>query len=159
MSEITVLIVDDVSQARNLTKMILSGLGVHQVFTANDGCEAQEFLEASGAHVDLVVCDWRMPRMSGLELLKQIRTIHPKMPFIMVTGNADVESVRAASELDVSAYIRKPYSPQQFEEKVVAVLDKMGAKSEPGRQIEDSKATSESLRKKARIESLRRIYS
>ncbi len=123
MNELTVLVVDDVHHARNLTKMVLSGLGVHQVFTANDGLEAHEFLESSGAQVDLIVCDWRMPRMSGLELLEKVRATSPDMPFIMVTGNADMESVKAASEFEVSAYIRKPYSPQQFEEKLLAVLE------------------------------------
>ncbi len=125
MNELTVLVVDDLSQARNLTKMVLSGLGVHQVYTASDGREAQEFLDSSGALIDLIICDWRMPRMTGLELLQQVRTVYPDMPFIMVTGNADLESVRAAHQFDVSAYIRKPYSPQQFEEKLMAVLDKI----------------------------------
>ena len=122
-NELTVLVVDDYSQARELTKMILSGLGVHQVFTAKDGREAHDFLVSSGARVDLIICDWRMPRMTGLELLQQVRAVYPDMPFIMVTGNADSDSVKAAGELDVSAYIRKPYSPQQFEKKVMAVLD------------------------------------
>ena len=124
-NELTVLVVDDVVQARNLTKMILSGLGVYQVFTANDGVEAQEFLESSGAQIDLIVCDWRMPRMTGLELLQEVRRFYPDMPFMMVTGNADMESVKLANKLEVSAYIRKPYSPQQFEEKLIALLDKL----------------------------------
>ena len=100
-------------------------LGVHQVYAAGDGREAQEFLDFSGARVDLIICDWRMPRMTGLELLQQVRAVHPDMPFIMVTGNADTESVKAAGELDVSAHIRKPYSPQQFQEKLMAVLDQI----------------------------------
>ena len=51
--------------------------------------------------------------------------VYPDLPFMMVTGNADLSSVRAANQFDVSAYIRKPYSPQQFEEKMVALLNKI----------------------------------
>ncbi len=105
--------------------MFLSGLGVHQVHAAADGREAREYLEYSGARVDLIICDWHMPGMTGLELLQKVRAIDPHMPFIMVTGNSDVDAVKAAGELDVSAYIRKPYSPQQFAEKLMAVLDKL----------------------------------
>ena len=75
--------------------------------------------------IDLIICDWRMPRMSGLELLIEVRDEYPDMPFMMVTGNSDMESVSAAARHDVSAYIRKPYSPQQFKEKLMAVLDKL----------------------------------
>ena len=51
--------------------------------------------------------------------------VYPDLPFMMGTGNVDLASVRAANQFDVSAYIRKPYSPQQFEEKMVALLNKI----------------------------------
>jgi CheY-like chemotaxis protein len=124
-NDLAVLVVDDVVQARDLTRALLSHLGVYWVFTASDGREAREFLNRSGAMIDLIICDWRMPRMSGLELLIEVRDEYPDMPFMMVTGNSDMESVSAAARHDVSAYIRKPYSPQQFKEKLMAVLDKL----------------------------------
>ena len=116
---------DDTPHARDLTMMFLTGLGVHQVHPAADGREAQEFLEYASDRVDLIICDWHMPGMTGLELLQKVRAINPDMPFIMVTGNSDMDAVKAAGDVDVSAYIRKPYSPQQFGEKLMAVLDKL----------------------------------
>lgn len=125
MKDLRVLVVDDTSHARELTLLFLTRLGVHQVHAAADGREAQEFLEFSGDRIDLIICDWHMPGMTGLELLQKVRAIDPDMPFIMVTGNTDVDAVKAAGELSVSAYISKPYSPRQFEEKLMAVLDKI----------------------------------
>jgi two-component system chemotaxis response regulator CheY len=125
MNKLRVLVVDDTPHARDLTMMFLTGLGVHQVHPAADGREAQEFLEYASDRVDLIICDWHMPGMTGLELLQKVRAINPDMPFIMVTGNTDIDAVQAAGELAVSAYIRKPYSPQQFKEKLMAVLDKL----------------------------------
>ncbi len=52
--------------------------------------------------------------MTGIELLQQVRTVYADMPFIMVTGNADPDSVKAAARYRVSGYIKKPYSPQQI---------------------------------------------
>jgi CheY-like chemotaxis protein len=124
-NDLAVLVVDDVIQARDLTRSLLAHMGVYWVFTASDGREAQEFLNRSGAMIDLIVCDWRMPRMSGLELLKEVRKVYPDMPFMMVTGNSDMESVKAAARHDVTAYIAKPYSPRQFKEKLITVLDKL----------------------------------
>ncbi len=121
LNDMSILIVDDTSEARKLMKLVLSGLGVHQIFTANDGRMAQDLLGAAEGMIDLVICDWRMPRMTGLELLQQIRSVYPDMPFIMVTGNADLESIKAARQFDVSAYIKKPYSPQQVEKKLIAL--------------------------------------
>ena len=102
-NDLAVLVVDDVVQARDLTRALLSHLGVYWVFTASDGREAREFLNRSGAMIDLIICDWRMPRMSGLELLIEVRDEYPDMPFMMVTGNSDMESVSAAARHDVSA--------------------------------------------------------
>ena len=52
--------------------------------------------------------------MTGIELLQQVRTVYPDMPFIMVTGNAEAQSVKAAIKYRVNGYIKKPYSPQQI---------------------------------------------
>ena len=125
MNKLSVLVVDDTAPARELTLLFLTRLGVHQVHAAADGHEAQKFLQSSGERVDLIICDWHMPGMTGLELLQRVRAADPDMPFIMVTGNSDMDAVKAAGDLDVSAYIRKPYSPQQFGEKLMAVLDKL----------------------------------
>jgi CheY-like chemotaxis protein len=125
MHDLKVLLVDDMPQAAKLLQMVLNGLGVHQVFIAHDGMAAQEFLDAADddEQVDLIVCDWKMPRMSGLALLRQVRTVYPEMPFMMVTGNAEAESVKEAIELGVDAYITKPFSPRQVQEKLLVMMN------------------------------------
>ena len=121
LKDVSVLVVDDNAQARQLLKMVLSGLGVHQIYTATDGRAAQDFLGEMEGLVDLIICDWRMPRMTGLELLQQVRSIYPDMPFMMVTGKTDVQAVMSAKEFGVDAYVAKPFSPQEFEKKLTIV--------------------------------------
>lgn len=118
INDLRVLVVEDNAQARKMLKMVLGGMGIHQVYTAEDGRVALEFLDAAPELVDLIVCDWKMPRMTGLELLQQVRSVYDRMPFMMVTGNSDAASVKVAKEYGVNAYIGKPYSPQQLEQKL-----------------------------------------
>lgn len=96
-------------------------LDVGQAFTAKDGREAQTFLEAGGELINLIICDWSMPRMSGLDLLKQVRMTMPEMPFLMVTARGTIDSVMAAKKSGVSGYVVKPFSPAELEQKVVAL--------------------------------------
>ena len=125
LNELTVLVVDDVVQARKLMKMVLNGLGVNQIFMAEDGKKALELIDASDGMIDMIICDWMMPHMTGLELLQQIRSVHSQMPFMMVTGRADLDSVKSAMTFNVNAYISKPYSPQQFEKKLLALAQQI----------------------------------
>jgi len=121
LTELTVLIVEDNRESMQLLKLVLKDLGVEQVLAADDGKEAESILSAAHDQVDVVICDWRMPNMTGLELLELVRRDYPQMPFLMVTANRDLDSVEAARDLGVNAYIAKPYSPEQMESKL-AVL-------------------------------------
>lgn len=121
LGELRILAVEDNFNALNLLRTMLADIGINQVFTAKDGKEALDFLGAADDMIDVVLCDWKMPRMSGLEVLQQIRTVDPDMPFIMVTGNADKESVLAAKNVGVTSYISKPYSGKQLEKKLRAI--------------------------------------
>ena len=91
------------------------------MFTANDGKEALDFLGSCDDLVDIIICDWKMPRMTGIELLQQVRTVDADVPFLMLTGLANVDSVVAARESRVSAYLRKPFSAEQLEQKIRAL--------------------------------------
>lgn len=121
LGDLNVLVVEDNAQAMKLMVMVLKDMGVNQIYKATDGKEAQDFFGEADELVNLIICDWRMPRMTGLELLQQIRTTHPDMPFLMVTANTDVQSIKAARQFGVNAYIGKPYSTQQLEQKVIAL--------------------------------------
>ncbi|MDP6475693.1 MAG: response regulator [Alphaproteobacteria bacterium] len=109
MTDLKVLLVEDNKSALALMKMVLKGIRINQIYTAQDGRAALDFLEEAPELVDFIVCDWQMPRMSGLELLQEVRTVYPDMPFMMVTGKADMDSVNAAKEFAVDAYLTKPY--------------------------------------------------
>ena len=129
ISELRILLVDDNQQAVSLIRSMLMDLNINQVFTAKDGRQALDFLGDCDDMIDVILCDWQMPRMSGLEVLRQLRTVDPDCPFIMITGSADMDSVARARESGVTAYISKPFSAIQLEKKlrVIARLNKFGA--------------------------------
>jgi len=121
LQNLHVLVVDDNPRTLKLIQAVLKDMGVGQIFTATDGREAQMFLDAGEELINLIVCDWNMPRMSGLELLRQVRMTKADMPFLMVTARGTIDSVTAAKKNGVSAYIVKPFSPAELEQKVVSL--------------------------------------
>jgi len=129
ISELRVLLVDDSAEAISLVRSMRMELGINQVFTAKDGRQALDFLGDCDDLIDAVLCDWRMPKLSGLDVLRRLRTVDPELPFIMITGSADADSVAKAKDSGVTAYIRKPFSAGQLEKKlnVVARLNNLAA--------------------------------
>lgn len=127
MSKINVLVVDDASFIRDLVKKCLRsyfpGIGMDD---AVNGRKAQQLLASQ--RFDLVLCDWEMPEMSGLELLVWFRAQpeYAKTPFIMVTSRGDKENVVQAIQAGVSDYIGKPFTNEQLITKVKKALSKSG---------------------------------
>ena len=121
LKDLRVLVVEDSFQTIALIRTMLSDFGITQIYTAKDGKEALDFLGTCDELIDIVMCDWNMPRMSGLEVLRQVRTVDPDMPFLMVTGAADPESVLAAKSNGVTAYIAKPFSANILKKKLNVV--------------------------------------
>lgn len=117
-SDLKILIVEDQADARALMRNMMTELGITQVFEAPDGRQGLSFVDAAFDFVDIIVCDWNMPGMSGVEFLRQIRTVDPGFPFLMVTGRSDMDSVVEAKSSGVTGYIRKPFSPAQLEAKL-----------------------------------------
>lgn len=126
-SGLKILIVEDQAEARALLRNMLMELGVNQIFEASDGREALKFIDNAFDFIDLIICDWNMPAMSGVELLRQLRTVDPTMPFLMITGRSDLESVVEAKSSGVTGYIRKPFSPKQLEAKLKIIIHKIAA--------------------------------
>lgn len=122
IESLRVLVVDDQPEVRALIRDMLAEIGVIRTFEAANGIEAIEFMQAGGDVIDFIICDWNMPAMSGIDFLKQIRAVHPDLPFLMVTGKSDKDSVLEAKDSGVSAYIRKPFSHEQLEIKMKALL-------------------------------------
>ncbi|MFP5513931.1 MAG: response regulator [Alphaproteobacteria bacterium] len=121
-----VLVVDDEDGPRAFVTSVLRELGIGQVDTAVDGQDALQRFQADGAAYDLIVCDWMMPRLSGLDLLKHVRETRSDLPFLMVTALATLEAVKKALAHQVSGYIAKPFTPDQLEEKIFLVLAQRG---------------------------------
>ncbi|WP_247894186.1 response regulator [Azospirillum sp. B510] len=117
-----VLVVDDEAGPRAFVTSVLRELGIGTVDGAVDGQEALERLQADVSAYDLIICDWMMPRLSGLDLLKRVRGLSGDLPFLMVTALATLEAVRKALAHQVSGYIAKPFTPEQLEEKILLVL-------------------------------------
>lgn len=110
LKHLRVLLVEDNPGVCLITKTILLNAGITQVFIAHDGKKALQFLDAASESIDIILCDWEMPTVTGIELLRQVRTTHPDMPFIMITSRADLPSIKAAMDSGVDAYIGKPLS-------------------------------------------------
>ncbi|SNS59798.1 response regulator [Pseudomonas segetis] len=127
MSKVRVLIVDDASFIRDLVK---KGLRDHfpgvQIEEAVNGRKALQLLNKQS--IDLILCDWEMPEMSGLELLTWCREQDnlKATPFIMVTSRGDKENVVQAIQAGVSDFIGKPFSNEQLVTKVKKALHRAG---------------------------------
>ena len=116
-----VLVVDDSAVMRQIIKKNLKELGFSDLSEAEDG--AAGLKKAGEEPVDLIVSDWNMPNMTGLEFLKAVR-VDDKLKginFIMVTSEADKEKIMEAVQAGVNQYIVKPFNAMQLEEKIKAI--------------------------------------
>jgi two-component system chemotaxis response regulator CheY len=117
-----ILIVDDVLSMRRLTKEILRDAGFTHIFDAPDGQEALKLMRR--IKVNLVVCDWNMPVMSGIDFFKAVQE-DPKLsktPFIMLTSSSEITKVKEAIEAGITAYMIKPYKPVDLLKKINSLL-------------------------------------
>ncbi|MDH4584048.1 response regulator [Pseudomonas sp. BN415] len=127
MGKVNVLVVDDASFIRDMLKKGLrDNFPGIQIEEAINGRKAQQLL--ARAAIDLILCDWEMPEMSGLELLTWCREQDSlkTVPFIMVTSRGDKENVIQAIQAGVSDYIGKPFSNDQLVTKVKKALARAG---------------------------------
>jgi len=124
MDNIKVLLVDDDHNVLITLKAMLVDLGITRIFEAKDGKEALDFIDtgARSVSLDLILCDWNMPKKTGFEFLREIRQTYPHIPFLMVTARADESSVQDAVDAGVSAYLRKPFSLDELNKKIVTAL-------------------------------------
>jgi two-component system chemotaxis response regulator CheY len=123
--QLRVLIVDDTSTSRLLLRDALDQLGVTQVFFAVDGEKALKFMMDTPAH--LVISDVNMPLLDGMGLLKAIRGYKPtqRVPFIMLTGQADRAVIETAARLGVNNYLVKPVTVVKLKAAIEAIFGKL----------------------------------
>jgi len=124
---LNVMVVDDDEAMRMLVCRMLKRMKIDHIVEAAGGEQALERLAATPDAVDMVICDWNMPGMTGMELFKQVHASQPKLPFLMLTGRADLDSVVAAKKAGVNGYIVKPISPQELKTKIIFLLGSTAA--------------------------------
>ncbi len=117
-----ILVVDDAQTMRRIIVNLLRQLGFTNMTEADDGTTAWEKLNAE--HIDMVISDWNMPKMTGIDLLKKVRESekYKLTPFIMVTAEGKRENVIAAVQAGVSNYIVKPFNAATLKEKMTKVI-------------------------------------
>jgi two-component system chemotaxis response regulator CheY len=110
------LLVDDSSTMRQIQRRTLEKLGHSDVVEASDGKEALEVIARSKP--DIVLTDWNMPNMNGLELVKAVRAANAKIPIVMVTTEAEKSKVIEAIQAGVTDYLIKPFTPEALSAKI-----------------------------------------
>lgn len=117
------LIVDDSSTMRRIIKNTLQRLGYEDILEAEHGLQAWEIMDSIGG-IGVLITDWNMPEMNGLDLVKKVRADgrFADMPIIMVTTEGGKAEVITALKAGVNNYIVKPFTPQVLKEKLEVVL-------------------------------------
>jgi two-component system chemotaxis response regulator CheY len=122
LKQINVLVVDDFSTMRRLIKKILTDMGAETIFEAENGANALEVLKRE--KIDLVICDWNMPGMTGVVLLERVRNDErfADIPFIMVTAEGKKDNILEATRRGVTGYVTKPFGAEALRSKIKAMF-------------------------------------
>ncbi|MGC9193872.1 MAG: response regulator [Syntrophobacteraceae bacterium] len=120
--DLVVMVVDDFSTMRRIVKGVLLDMEFKQIIEAENGSQALRLLESN--KVDLIISDWNMPVMTGIELLRQVRAEdrYKAIPFLMVTAEAQHADLVEAVQAKVSNYVVKPFTPDMLAEKIAKVI-------------------------------------
>ncbi|GBC60051.1 response regulator [Desulfonema ishimotonii] len=121
--DVNILIVDDFPIMRGIIRrMLTKRFGLHNIFEAEDGINAWEVLNEE--EIDLIICDWNMPNMTGIALLKKVRgdKRFSDLPFVMVTAEGKKENVIEATRAGVTGFIIKPFTAKDLGKKLKIIL-------------------------------------
>jgi two-component system chemotaxis response regulator CheY len=125
LTEINILVIDDMDSMLGLITTCLKRLGAEKIMTSTNGQHAWK--ELNKQSIDLIVCDWDMPKMSGLQLLKLVREseMHKHIPFLLLTASTEKSRVLEALQEGVSDYLAKPFQPKELEFRIIKLLRKV----------------------------------
>lgn len=120
-----ILIVDDFSTMRRIIRNLLRDLGFNNTIEADDGKTAWPVMQAGS--IDLLITDWNMPGMQGIDLLKAVRADPKtnKTPVLMVTAESKKEQIVEAAQAGVNGYIVKPFTAQTLKEKLEKIFERL----------------------------------
>ena len=118
-----ILIVDDIAMMRRILRYTLEQIGLTNIIEADDGKSAIKALKRE--KVDIIVCDWNMPEMKGIDVLNKVRSDNEfkDIPFIMVTVEDNKKNIEGAVKSGVTDYILKPFTVKTFSKKLEKILD------------------------------------
>lgn len=121
-----ILIVDDFSTMRRIIKNLLRDLGFTNTQEADDGVTALPMLK--NGDFDFLVTDWNMPGMTGIDLLKEVRSDArlAALPVLMVTAEAKRDQIIEAAQAGVNGYVVKPFTAQVLKEKIDKIFERLG---------------------------------
>lgn len=125
LKNFNVIVIDDDRLVLKLVSDVLHKLGFASVQKASDGQQALRILQSS--QIDFMICDWRMPNLDGLELIRQIRRaatpVNPLTPIIMLTGNAELHHVTEARDAGATEYLVKPFTIKELCKRISEIVD------------------------------------
>lgn len=124
-SHARVLIVEDDAGVRRTVEQCLKKIGITNITIAEDGLDAWKKIEPTPSAFDLIISDWNMPFVTGIELLEHIREVKIRTPFIMITAKDSFEAAIEAKNAGVTVFVPKPFTVQHFNSKVYEVLGKL----------------------------------
>lgn len=126
LSNLNVLVVDDNRHMRFLVKTILHAFAIKNIAEAADGSDALKLLKTFPT--DVVICDWMMEPLDGIDLTRMIRTgsdsANPFVPIIMLTGHTEMARVQEARDAGVTEFLAKPISSQAVYHRMVQIIEK-----------------------------------
>lgn len=127
-AQMRILVVDDCGATRRIVRRYLEDFGYQRIEEAADGDNAWFKILEAKAPFELVISDWHMPRVTGLDLLRRIRTSKQtaNLPVILVTAERKQEEVKKAIELGVNNYLVKPFKPETllaYIHRIIAEID------------------------------------
>ncbi len=123
-----ILVVDDMMTMRKLVSKTCKEIGFTDITEAADGALAWEAIQGANPAFGLIISDWNMPNCTGLDLLKRVRGDQRfgKLPFVLVTAEAEQHQIVEAVKAGVSNYVIKPFTGDTLKEKLEAVHKKLG---------------------------------
>lgn len=115
-----ILIVDDMPSVQRMIGKMLESFGAQFIIYASNGSMALEMIHNASTPIDLILCDWNMPIMTGIELLREVKSDdrYKKIPFIMVTAEGEKQKIIEAITLGVNQYITKPIERDNLRRKI-----------------------------------------
>ena len=129
--ETKILLVDDMPSMRKMVRKAMASMGFTNMEEAENGADAWEKIHAANPPFELVISDWTMPQSSGIDLLKRVRRDgrFAKLPFVMLTAEAEAALVKEALMAGASNYIVKPFTAEIIKQKLEQTYARLAPKA------------------------------